>query len=185
MTALVLAAKAALAVLLLAAGGAKLADLGGFAAAIRLFVPARAPAEVRALVPAAAAAVVAAELAAGTISLCWPAVAWANRAVLALACAFTVVAGLGYALHRGRPCRCFGALTRRAFSVRSILQSTVILAAAALAIRPAGQTPLSLGVTAHVLLLAAAGLMALAAHTAARALANPAESRTATPGVAT
>jgi hypothetical protein len=184
MTALVLAAKAALAVLLLAAGGAKLADLGGFAAAIRLFVPARAPAEVRALVPAAAAAVVAAELAAGTFSLCW-AVAWANRAVLALACAFTVVAGLGYALHRGRPCRCFGALTRRAFSVRSILQSTVILAAAALAIRPAGQTPLSLGVTAHVLLLAAAGLMALAAHTAARALANPAESRTATPGVAT
>ena len=42
MTALVLAAKAALAVLLLAAGGAKLADLDGFAVAVRSVRAARA-----------------------------------------------------------------------------------------------------------------------------------------------
>ncbi len=36
----VLAAKTAIAVLLLIAGGAKMADLAGFGSAIRLFVPA-------------------------------------------------------------------------------------------------------------------------------------------------
>src|SRR5208282_5782561 len=39
---LILAAKAAVAVVLLASGGAKLADLTGFAGTIRLFTPARA-----------------------------------------------------------------------------------------------------------------------------------------------
>ena len=48
----------------------------------------------------------------------------------------TAVAGIGYLRYRGRPCRCFGALTRRGFSARSVLQSLVILAAAALATRP-------------------------------------------------
>jgi hypothetical protein len=176
MTALALAAKAGLAVLLLAAGGAKLADLAGFGASIRLFVPRRASARAQALVPAAAGAIVTAELGAGSISLCWPSAAWVNFAVLALACGFTVVAVVGYAKYRGRPCRCFGALTRRSFSMRSLLQSVVVLAAAVLAAaelatRPAGQAQVTLGLTAHVLLLAAAGLMALAAYTAARALA--------------
>ena len=167
MTALVLAAKALLAVLLLAAGGAKLADPAGFMTAIRLFVPPRA----LGLVPSGAAAIIAAELATGAISLCWPSAAWANLAVLALACGFTVVAGIGYARFRGRPCQCFGALTRRSFSARSLLQSVVILAAAVLATRPVDGTAATLGLTAHVLLLAAAALMALAAYTAARALA--------------
>jgi hypothetical protein len=171
MTALALAAKAGLAVLLLAAGGAKLADLAGFGASIRLFVPRRASARAQALVPAAAGGIVTAELGAGSISLCWPSAAWVNFAVLALACGFTVVAGVGYAKYRGRPCRCFGALTRRSFSMRSLLQSVVVLAAAVLATRPAGQVEMTLGLTAHVLLLAAAGLMTLAAYTAARALA--------------
>jgi hypothetical protein len=171
MTALALAAKAGLAVLLLAAGGAKLADLAGFGASIRLFVPRRASARAQALVPAAAGAIVTAELGAGSISLCWPSAAWVNFAVLALACGFTVVAVVGYAKYRGRPCRCFGALTRRSFSMRSLLQSVVVLAAAVLATRPAGQVEMTLGLTAHVLLLAAAGLMTLAAYTAARALA--------------
>jgi hypothetical protein len=169
-TALVLAAKAAVAVLLLAAGGAKLADRAGFAAAIRQFVPLRSPARVHDLVPAVAAAVIAAELIAGTVSLCWPAAAWANLAVLALAAGFTVAAGVGYARFRGRPCRCFGALTRRSFSVRSLLQSVVILAAATLATWPEGQVPLAIGLAARLLLIAGAALMALAARTAAKAL---------------
>jgi hypothetical protein len=173
MTVLVLAAKAAVAVLLLAAGGAKLADPAGFAAAIRQFVPPRAPSFIRARVPAAAAAVIAAELACGIVSLCWPSAAWANLAVLVLACGFTVVAAVGYARFRGRPCRCFGALTRRSFSVRSLVQSLVILAAAALATRPPGHAASGVGLTAQLLLLAAAGLLALAAGTAAKALATP------------
>ncbi len=44
MTALALAARAGLAVLLLAAGGAKLAGLDDFAVAVALFVPRRTPA---------------------------------------------------------------------------------------------------------------------------------------------
>jgi hypothetical protein len=173
MTAFVLAAKAAVAVLLLAAGGAKLADPAGFAAAIRLFVPPRAPARVQALVPAAAAAVIAAELIVGASSLCWPAAAWANLAVLVLAAGFTVVASVGYVRYRGRPCRCFGALTRRGFSARSLVQSLVILAAATLAaFWPAAADAVAVGLTARLLLLAAAGLLALAACTAAKALAT-------------
>jgi hypothetical protein len=171
-TALALAAKAALAVLLLAAGGAKLADRAGFAAAIRLFAPSRPQARVHALVPAVAVAIIMAELIAGAVSLCWPAAAWANLAVLVLACGFVTVAGVGYARFRGRPCRCFGALTRRSFSVRGLFQSIVILAAATLAMRPVGQGPVAIGLTARLLLLAAAGLMALAARTAAKALAT-------------
>ena len=167
MTAVVLAAKASLAVLLLAAGSAKLADPAAFMAAVRLFVPPRA----LVLVPAGTAGIIAAELAAGAASLCWPSAAWVDLAVLALACGFTVVAGNGYARYRGRPCRCFGALTRRSFSARSLLQSVAILAAAVLATRPVGQAEITIGLTAHVLLLAAAALMALAAYTAARALA--------------
>lgn len=177
MTVLALVAKAAIAVILLAAGGAKLADVAGFAAAIRLFVPARAVARRPAALPAAAISIAAAELAAGGVSLCWPALRWVNLAVLTLACAFAAVAGLGYARHRGRPCHCFGALTRRGFSRRTLLQALVIVAAAALAcqrVHPAAQ--LQLGAGMHVLLLAAAGLMAAAARSAAKALATTATS---------
>src|SRR5258708_8600148 len=53
MVVLGLGAKAAVAVLLLVAGGAKLADLSGFASAIRLFLPAAAPRPVLAALPAA------------------------------------------------------------------------------------------------------------------------------------
>jgi hypothetical protein len=169
MNTLALVAKAAIAVLLLAAGGAKFADLDGFAVAIRLFVPGRVPALV-AGVPIAAVAIAAAELLAGSVSLCWPAVGWANAFVLALACGFVVVAAVGYVRHRGQPCRCFGALTRRGFSARSVLQALLIAAAAVLAARPAGAAQVDLGLPAHLLLLAAGAMMAVAAGTAARAL---------------
>jgi hypothetical protein len=172
MTVLILGAKAMVAVLLLAAGGAKLADPAGFAAAVRLFVPPRAPSFVRAHAQAAAAAVIAAELACGAVSLCWPSAAWTNLAVLMLACGFTGVAAIGYARFRGRPCRCFGALTRRNFSVRSFVQSLVVLAAAIVATRPASHSAVAVGLTAHLLLLAAAGLLTIAASTAARSLAT-------------
>jgi hypothetical protein len=170
MTVVLFAAKTALAVLLLIAGGAKLADLAGFGAAIRIFVPAGLPAGIAGRVTAAAAAIAATELAAGAVSLCWPALRWMNLAVLALACAFAAVAILGYARHRGRPCRCFGALTRRELGLRNIAQALLILAVAVLATRPVPPGRLQLGLTAHLLLVAAASIVAAAAFTAAKAL---------------
>jgi hypothetical protein len=168
-----LAAKAMLAVLLIGAGGAKLADIAGFAAAVTLFVPPHAQRRVRSLVPVATSAIIAAELLVGLVSLCWPSATWADLAVLALAGAFTVVATVGYARFRDRPCRCFGALTRRSFSARSLVQSVVILAVAALAaLRSSGQAAVSVGLLTHLLLFAAAALLVVAAHTAARALAT-------------
>jgi hypothetical protein len=176
-TVLVLAAKAAVAVLLLASGGAKLADLAGFAAAVRLFVPARAPASVLAAARYAAVTIAAAELLAGAMSLCWPSLAWVNLAVLALSCGFAGVAGVGYARHRGRPCHCFGALTRRGFGLVSLLRAAAILTAAAIAcvpLRPAPQLHFALAF--HLLLLAGAVLMAAAATAAAKALLMQPES---------
>jgi len=176
-TALVLAAKAALAVILLASGGAKLADISGFAAAIRLFVPGRAVARLPLALPALAITIAAVELMAGGISLCWPTAGWMNPAVLALGCGLAAVAGIGFVRHRGRPCHCFGALTRRGFGARTLLQALVIVAAAALACQPVHPVPeLRLGAGIHVLLLVAAGLLAAAAATAARALAMTATS---------
>jgi len=176
-TVLVLTAKAAIAVLLLASGAAKLADLTGFAATIRLFVPARAAARLLPALPVAAITVAAAELLAGAVSLCWPAAGWVNPAVLTLGCGFAAAAAAGYARHRGRPCHCFGALSRRGFSARTLLQALVIVAAAVLAcqrVRPAAQLQFSAGL--HVLLLAAAGLLIGAVYTAAKALAKTATS---------
>jgi hypothetical protein len=170
MTALVLAVKAGLAVLLLAAGGAKLADLDGFGTAIGIFLPGHVPAGIAGRVKTAAAAVAVTEVAAGAISLGWPAARWANVLVLVLACGFTVVAAVGYGRHRGRPCRCFGALTRRGFSRRTLLQAVLITVAAVVAASGVHSAAVSLGLAAHLLLLAAAGLMALAAATAARAM---------------
>lgn len=170
MTTIALAAKAAMAVLLLAAGAAKFADIGGFAAVVAMFVPGRVSARISAGAPVAAVAIASAEILTGAASLCWPAVGWVNLVVLLLACGFVVVAAVGYARHRGRPCRCFGALTRRRFSVRSLVQAAVLAAVAVIAEGRAPAAQLNLGLTARLLLLAAAAIMALAAHAAARAL---------------
>ncbi|MGO8961624.1 MAG: MauE/DoxX family redox-associated membrane protein [Streptosporangiaceae bacterium] len=172
MVVVTLGAKAAVAVLLLVAGGAKLADVAGFAAAIQLFVPARVSPRLRTRLPAASAALALTELLTGAASLCLPADRWLNWLVLALACGFVVVATVGYARHRGRPCRCFGALTRRSFGVRTLGQALLIAVVAGLAVRPVRTAQLDLGLAAHLLLLAAASLVTLAAFTAARALAS-------------
>jgi hypothetical protein len=178
MTAVILSAKAGLAVLLVVAGGAKLADVAGFGAAVRLFLPARA---IRLASPAAIG-IAAAELAAGGVSLCWPALGWVNLAVLVLAVGFTVVAVTGYVRHRGQQCRCFGALSRRGFGRREVGQAMAIVAAAVIAARPAGGAQLQLAATAQVLLLCGAGLTAAAARTAAGALAPSAGAARTGPG---
>ncbi len=170
MTGVVLGAKAGVAVLLLVAGGSKLADVPGFAAAISAFLPIGLRFRAAAAVRDGAAAIVAAELLAGGASLCWPRLGSINIAVLVLACGFAVVATLGYARHRGQQCHCFGGLTRRRFGARGLLQALLITAVAALAARPVPLAQLQLGLPAHLLLLAGGVGVVLASYTAAGAL---------------
>jgi hypothetical protein len=162
MAVLVLSCKTLLAVLLLAAGGAKLADLAGFAATVRLFVPA-AP-------RAIAAGVVAGEIAAGAASLCSPQAAWLNLVVLAIGIGFVAVSVAGYIWHPGRTCRCFGALSKRSFSLGGIARSAVIAAAAAMATVPVHRLLIQVALPGRLALLAGAAVVCGAAYTAASAL---------------
>ena len=168
MDALVLGAKTALAVMLLVAGGAKLADLTGFAAVVRLFLPVRAVAP---FYQSIAVAVAFAEIILGGASLAFPAAMWINLVVLAAGCAFLLVSVTGFAWHRGKSCRCFGALSRRRFDVPGILRSSLIVALAVVATVGVSPSAVRLGVTAQVLLLAAAMLLLAVSFTAAKALA--------------
>lgn len=174
MDVLVLGAKAALAVMLLVAGGAKLADLTGFAAVVRLFIP------LRRLAPAykyLATTVAVAEVVLGSASLSFPAVEWINLVVLAAGCAFAAVSVVGFARHRGKSCRCFGALSRRTFDVPGILRSALIAAFAAVATVGVSGPAVRLGVPAQILLLAAAVLVLAVSFTAAKALADVPQAR--------
>ena len=177
MNLLILCAKAAIAVLLLVAAGAKLADLDAFASTVRLFLPGRGLPAASALILAAGSTL--AELALGAASLADPAAGWLNPVVFGACCAFLAVSVTGFAVHRGRSCRCFGALTQRKFDLAAIGRGAVIAAAAAVAMRPAQLSAIQLGLAGRLLLLAAGGLLALAAFTAARALTT---GRTARPG---
>jgi hypothetical protein len=174
----VLGAKAALAVMLLVAGGAKLADLASFAAAVRLFTPrlftprrlagsASAPPVLR----AAALSIALGELALGGASLTSPALGWLNPAVLVVGCGFVAVSGYGYAFHRGRSCRCFGALSQRRFDPAGIGRAAAVAVLAAVACGGVSPSAVRLGLADRGLLVAAACLLACIAFTAARALA--------------
>lgn len=201
----VLGAKALLAVMLLVAGGAKLADVDGFAASVLLFVPARllAVGPVRSLLPrpsrpsgSAAAesrpvrvragarriawAVALAELALGGASLAFPALLPLSLAVLAVAACFAAVSVLGFVFHRGRSCRCFGALSRRTFDRAALARAAVIAGLAGLATTGAPPSAVTLTPAAHALLLTGSAAMAFIAFTAARSLAA---SRDALPGM--
>ena len=185
----VLGAKALLAVMLLVAGGAKLADPASFAAAVRLFLPRRPPGwaagPARLLVSPAGAlrvawAVALAELALGGASLAFPAIWPLNLAVLAAACSFAAVSGLGLAFHRGRSCRCFGALSRRRFDRAGLARSVAVAALAVLATVRAEPAAVALTPAGHGLVLAGSALVAFVAFTAARSLDA---SRDALPGM--
>lgn len=167
MDVLILAAKSSVAVILLIAGGAKLADLPRFSTTLRLFLPRhlRPP-----LARSCAAVVVLAELAAGAASLAFPAIWWLNPVVFVLACAFVVVSVTGYILFRGRSCQCFGSLSRRKFDLPGIARSAALAALAALAMLSVDPAHIQIGVPAKALLLSGVCLVALAAFTAARAL---------------
>ena len=167
MAAAALASKAAIAVLLVAAGAAKLAGLAGWAGTVRLFLPARTS---QTVVRAVAAAIAVTEIAIGTASLSSPLARWLNLAVLALCCGFVVVSAIGYLRHPGRACRCFGALTRRSFTLAAIGRAALIAIGAGFAAVPASAPLLRLGTAGRLGLLAGAALVAWSAWTAAAAI---------------
>ena len=164
-----LCCKAAVAVLLLVAGGAKLADLSGFGATVGLFLP-------RGLRPVmlrgASAAIAAWELALGAVSLSSPLLGWVDLVVLATACCFMLVAVVGYLRYPGRPCRCFGALSRRAFGLAGIGRAALIAAAAAAAVLPVRPSLLGLAAADRIGLAAGGLLVAAACAVAAGAVAG-------------
>jgi hypothetical protein len=176
---LILGAKSALAMMLLIAGGAKLADLAGFTATMRMFAPHPVP---RPAVQVAAPTVALVEVAAGVTSLAAPAVGWVDPAIFAVACVFVVVSAVGYAFFRGRSCRCFGALSQRKFDAWGIARAAAIAAVAAAAMTGVRPAAVQIQVAGRVGLLAAALLLAVTAFTAAKALgvSNRTESRLTT-----
>jgi hypothetical protein len=173
MPALVLGAKAALAVMLVVAGAAKLADLAGFGSTVRLFLPPAIAARdwsVRAI-GLVSVVVAGGELVLGGASLSSPAVAWLNSAVLGATCAFVLASGVGYVFHRGRSCSCFGGLSHRRFDRAGIVRAVVIAGVASAGTVAVRGGLVRLTLTDRSLLLAAAALLACVAFSAARALA--------------
>lgn len=161
---IVFGCKASIAVMLLVAGGAKLADLAGFAATVRLFVPRRA----RGGLPRAlAAAIAAGEILAGAASLSLPGAGWLNMVMLVVCCSFLVVWTVGYVRHSGRPCRCFGALSRRGFTAGGVGRAAGLVLAATVATATVPPVAVGLSVPTTLGLLAGGALVALAAFSAA------------------
>lgn len=163
----VLGCKASIAVLLLAAGGAKLADLSGFAATVRLFAPRRVP---PGLPLVAAACVAVGEVSVGAASLSAPATGWLNPAVLAICCAFLAAGTVGYVRYRDRPCRCFGALSRRGFTALGLGRAAGLLGAAVAASATVPPLAISLSPSTRLGLLACGLLVAGATYAAAAAV---------------
>jgi hypothetical protein len=169
MDALILGAKSVLAVMLVFAGGAKLADVAGFAVTMRLFLPWQPP---RAVVRGGAVSVAGGEFLLGAASLSSPSVRWLNLVIFAVALLFVGVAAVGYVLYRGRSCRCFGALSQRKFDALGVLRSVAVAAVAAVAMAAVRPAAVHVGGTERALLAVAAILLALAALAAARSVGS-------------
>jgi len=180
---LALCCKALLAASLLMAGGAKLADLRGFAATAALFLPDR---RWPGLASTMAAGVAGGELALGAASLSNPGVRWLNLAVLAACAGFVVVSVVGYLRYPGRPCRCFGSLSGRSFGPPGIGRAALMTLLAVAATAPPTPSLVQLGSAGRLGLLAAGLLVAWCAFAAGAALGSgsiagsgPADSGTA------
>lgn len=124
------------------------------------------------LLRGAAVVIASTELLLGGLSFSFPALALVNVLVLAAGCAFMATSLIGYLFHPGVACRCFGRLSHRAFDAAAMMRSLAIagLATTVVAITI---SPTSVRVTgvAHVLLLSAAILLAVATFVAAQTLA--------------
>lgn len=165
---LTVACKSVIALVLIVAGGAKLADPASFAAAIRTFTSQRPAYPV---VKALAMTIASTELSLGVVSLSLPSVWVLNVCVFAMACGFLLVSLIGYVFHRGRPCRCFGALSRRKFDASSVLRGLGLVLLSAVATLHVQQAAIGVSVQDNFLLAVVASLVACAAFAAARALA--------------
>jgi hypothetical protein len=176
MTGIGLACKVAIAVLLVAAGGAKLADLAGFAATVRLFLPAMTAQRV----PQALAAIIAGlELVVGAASLSSPLAGWLNLAVLVMCCGFVAVSAVGYRRYPGRACRCFGALSGRSFNRATVVRAALLAAGAVLAAWPVSSSMLQVGALGRVGLVAGAAVISFCAYTGAVAIGAGHDARSA------
>ena len=168
-----LAAKLALALTLIAAGSAKLADIGQFASTARLFLPrGRLPGRRAVPVTRTVAGLIAAgELAVGCASLSAPRAGWVNWVVLGMGTLFVVISVIGYARYRNRSCNCFGGLSRRKFDRWGIARSLVVAAGGGVATLPVPASAVRLSAVDASLLLAAAVLAGCATFAAAKAVA--------------
>jgi hypothetical protein len=167
--------KVVLAVVLVVAAGAKLADIGAFGDVIRSFAAGQLSFRMARCVAVAIAVL---ELTLGGASLLAPKVTVLNWAVFLLAIGFVFVSAFGYAFRRGRPCRCFGALSKTQYSIGGIIRSCLLGAASALAALialPAGWLNINALESALVLVLVV--LLVLLAATAARAIGEADEAR--------
>jgi hypothetical protein len=167
----VLGCKAVIAVLLLVAGGAKFADRPGFAGTVRLFVPWPALRSQRGSL-LLAGGIAAGEIVAGAVSLCVPRPAWPNLVVLVICVGFLATWTVGFVRHRGRPCRCFGALSVRGFTRAGIARAAVLVLAALAATAPVPAHAVQLGLGGQLALLAGGALIACAAFSAASAVSR-------------
>jgi len=167
MTGVALACKVVIAVLFVAAGGAKLADLAGFTATVRLFVPAWTAS----WAPRAIAAMIAGlEVLVGAASLSSPLAGWLNPAVLVVCCGFVAVSVIGHRRYPGRACRCFGALSGRSFNRAGVARAALLAAGAVLAVWPVSPSMLQLGTLGRLGMVAGAAVITWCAYTAAVAI---------------
>lgn len=158
-----------LALTLLGAGGAKLADLPALAEMLATLVG--APRRSRLLRPSAVG-VSLLELALGLALLSGLAVAAVDASVCTVAAAFTVVVAVGLRRAPGARCRCFGSLSHGRFDSGGLYRAAAVLGAALLlaGIDRAAAVPYpSVGWPGLVVLALGAGF-AVAAREAARAL---------------
>ncbi len=170
MTAVLVAAKVALAATLIMAGIAKLGTLPAFAGTIRQFLGQQGFPTLS--VPLAGTIAVA-EVAVGTASL-WLAGRRAPDVAMALMCAaLLATAVFGYVRRRGQACHCFGGLAPGTFGWQTIARCAVMLAAALLVLIAPIRTERLAGLggaAAQILTVATVALIGLAVAAAARTL---------------
>ena len=158
--------KACLALTLIAAGAGKAAVLVDVDSTIRRFTHfaiSRRPLRWLSL------SLVLIELFLGASSLVLPTIRVLDFGVAAATCSFVVATIIGYALHRGTICNCFGAISKHTFDLVAIVRSSVLLAAAVVVVldHVAVGPPRT---TQQALLIATAVLAALATNVASRGL---------------
>jgi hypothetical protein len=100
-----------------------------------------------------------------------PQARWPNLVVLASCVAFLLAWSIGYSRHRGRSCRCFGALSARGFDRAGIARAAVLTLAALAATAQVPARVVQLGLGGQLALLAGGALIACATYSAAAAAA--------------